>query len=142
MYIHELCVLWMLFFLKTDFFILCLGLGSFKVLIFLLFVSKLQIITPYAVPFSLCTNTNLWSWLLDIVFSLVRFPSKSCLFKSCTTSYITYGVLNIMSPWDRDPAPALKSPPMTDKDITQMNLEKNSACTSQCKYTRMAYVCV
>lgn len=61
-----------------------------------------------------------------IVFSLVLFPSKSCLFKSRIASYITCGVwvLTLCHHGIGGSALALKSPLMTDKDIIKRTRRK------------------
>lgn len=80
-----------------------------------------------------------------IVFSLVLFPSKSCLFKSRTASYITCGVrvLALCHRGIGGSALALKSPLMTDKDIIKVTQRsKRRPCSATVQHgavTHMVY---
>lgn len=72
-----------------------------------LYLSRIYKLVPHMQSHSLFLHCHINKFIVlafrYIVFSLVPFPSKSCLLKSRTASYVTCGVrgLSIMSPWDR-----------------------------------------
>lgn len=105
-----------------------------------LYLSMIYKLVPHMQSHSLFLHCHINKFIVlafrYIVFSLVPFPSKSCLFKSRTASYITCGVrvLALCHRGIGGSAPALKSPLMTDKDIikvTQRSKRRPCSATVQ-----------
>lgn len=103
--------------------------GSLEVLLSI-YLSMIHKLVPHMQSHSLFLHHRINKFIVlafrYMVFSLVLFPSKSCLFKSRTASFITCGVrvLTLCHHGIGGSAPALKSPLMTDKDIIKRTRRK------------------
>lgn len=125
--------------------------GSLEVLLSI-YLSMIYKLVPHMQSHSLFLHHRINKFIVlafrYMVFSLVLFPSKSCLFKSRTASFITCGVrvLTLCHHGIGGSAPALKSPLMTDKDIIKRTRRKKcrpcSATVQHGAITHNVDVCV